>query len=135
MIEYHYLDDIESAEYKALLEEYYGNQWHSRYERVLWYKKHTELNILVATDNGKIVGQSSVYKDTAIVKGKPEIIWWSVDTFVLKSERGKGIGKALQAKLHQDFNAISSIWYSRANGIIKIKCGAKQILQRKQCYY
>ena len=49
--------------------------------------------------------------------------------------RGKGIGKGLQRKLHEDLPNFSSVWYSRTNGRIKRSCGANKFLYAHFNYY
>ena len=135
MIELIYIQDLYEPKYLQLLKDYYGQEYLSRIERAKWYRDNREYKILVAKENGKYIGQSCVCKETAHVNGKIKDIWWGVDTFVLPTGRGKGIGKALQGRLHKDFDSMSSIWYSRTNGIIKNKCGARPILSQYLTFY
>lgn len=132
MIEYIYWDfesnPVSIDEYRNFLHEYYGELASERYKRLKWYSETENYHLLLAMYNGRIVGQSSAYKVTATCFGETIIFWWSVDTFVLPKFLGKGIGKGLQKKLHIDHVNFSSLWYSRANGAIKQKCGANAFL-------
>lgn len=130
--------DVESPQYREFLEKYHGQgSYDERLKRMLWYWKQGEdsFKVLTASINGELVGQSCAYKAICCVNNKNIEIWWSVDTFVLSSTRGKGVGKKLQGRLHQDCPNFSSAWYSPTNGAIKRKCGAKGILDFPQAYY
>ena len=104
-------------------------------ERTRWYMGHFDFRLLLAYVDGEIAGQSCAYKTTAVINGVQKDLWWSVDTFVLSRYRGLGIGKKLQAKLHEDCVNFSSLWYSRINGAIKRKLGARKLLSSKLNYY
>ena len=127
--------DIESSEYISFFEKYHGKgSYAERCKRIHWYFKSENFRLLIAIENGNYVGQSCAYKVTAIVKGKEKELWWGVDGFVLKEMRGKGIGKALQKRLHEDCLNFTSASYSSVNGIIKKKCGAHELLGYHQYY-
>lgn len=139
MVEYIYWDfkdnPITEAEYISFLEKYYGNETPERLKRIKWYQDYEKYTILLAIEDGVVLGQSCAYSVNAIINGKVIEWWWSVDTFVLPSARGKGVGKGLQMNLHSRFENFSSLWYSKANGRIKIRCGAKAVCMQKEYYY
>ena len=139
MVEYVYWDfknnPVTIEQYKSFLAEYYGDNASSRYERIMWYHQRGDYQLLLALENGSLLGQASAYKVYAFVDGKREDFWWSVDTFVLPVARGKGVGKNLQKKLHEDFFSFSSLWYSKTNGFIKCKCGARIFFKVPFNYY
>ncbi len=139
MVEYIYWDfkntPVTIEQYRSFLTEYYGDSANSRYERAMWYHQRGNYQVLLALENGCIIGQSCVYKVYAIVNGKKEDFWWGVDAFVLPAARGKGVGKKLQKKLHEDFFYFSSLWYSKTNGFIKRKCGAWELVKVPFNYY
>lgn len=125
-----------SLSYCNFLEKYYGtDNFKFRLDKLKWYLSRSDFKILVAEYNGCFVGQSCAYKDAAVVNNEDKEIWWSVDTFVLPDFRGMGIGKMLQKKLHNDCSNFTSASYSKANGIIKRKCGAKEIFKYYRGYY
>lgn len=126
---------INMEQYKLFLTSYYGEEADERYARTMWYRQRGDYAVLLAIDDGKLLGQSSAYKVYAMISGRREELWWSVDTFVLPIARGKGIGKKLQKKLHEDFPNFSSAWYSKTNGSIKRKCGAHELLNIPFNYY
>lgn len=132
-IEYVYYDldnnPITQEQYELFLQKYYGTNASVRLQRVSWYKSMGAYKLLLAIKDGEPVGQISAYRIRASIAGRPTTIWWGVDNFVLDDERGQGIGKKLQMKLHQDLENFSSVSYSRLNGIIKRKCGAKELMQ------
>lgn len=129
--------NISKEKYIRFLNQYYKNEIETqlRLERIKWYNKCQGYKILLALSEGEIVGQTSAYQCSIIINGKEDKWWWSVDTFVLPKMRGKGVGKKLQNKLHQDLPNFSSLWYSPSNGIIKKKCGAKEITSIDFTYY
>ena len=137
---YSYLSksDVDTQRYKSFLEKYHGEgsfiAWR---ERIAWYFSRGEKNyrILVATMGNEYVGQSCAYCVEGVVLKKQIKIWWGVDAFVLPEMRGKGIGKHLQRKLHEELPNFSSAWYSPTNGIIKRKCGSHAILSYPFVYY
>lgn len=141
MIELMYWDinntSISEKKYIDFLKQYYGSntETQQRYERVKWYHKWNNYKILLAVLDNEIVGQTSAFKCIAVIKGYEQEWWWGVDGFVLPNMRGKGIGKKLQYKLHQDLPNFSSLWYSPLNGIIKKKCGANEIASINFNYY
>lgn len=126
---------VSVEQYKSFLESYYGEDAKERFVRMMWYRQRNGYAILLALENGKLLGQSSAYQVSVIVDGFRQEFWWSVDTFVLPIARGKGIGKKLQKKLHEDFPNFSSLWYSKTNGLIKRKCGACEFLKVRFNYY
>lgn len=127
--------DIETPQYISFYEKYHGvGSFKSRRERIHWYFHSEGYRQLVAVLDGKYVGQSCAYKTTAIVNGQPCEWWWGVDGFVLEDMRGKGVGKALQRKLHEDCPNFSSASYSAVNGFIKGKLGDHEIMSYHQYY-
>lgn len=126
---YYNLEDapVTRSQYVSFLHEYYGDDAPSRLQRALWYRETGAYRLLLAIKNKRIVGQTAAYRVTASVLGISLTLWWGVDGFVLESERGLGIGKELQMKLHRDLENFSSVSYSRLNGVIKRKCGAKEL--------
>lgn len=128
--------DIEMPEYNSFYEKFHGiGTFAQRRARIHWYFRGDGFKLLTATLDGRYVGQSCAYKTLAVVDGKDCEWWWGVDAFVLSEMRGKGIGKALQKRLHEDCPNFSSASYSAANGIIKRKCGAREIMPYHQYYY
>lgn len=138
-VELSYLEDghvVSESDYFSFLKKQYGFRAHQKHSiRRTWYKKKDGYKILLAIENGKILGQSCAFKDIAIVLQKEIEIWWGIDAFVLPEARGRGLGKLLQKKLHEDLLNFSSAWYSPLNGIVKRKCGAKEIFLLSFCYY
>lgn len=127
--------DIEAPEYISFYEKFHGvGSFQKRKARIHWYFQSEGYRLLVVLVDGKYVGQSCAYKVTAIVEGKEQEWWWDVDGFVLEEMRGKGIGKALQRKLHEDCPNFSSASYSATNGIIKRKVGGHELLGYHQYY-
>lgn len=140
MIEYKYWNfndaPISIIEYKNFLKKYYGESYNKRYERCKWYMGGPgEYKILLAIEDGNIIAQSSAYSVEVIVHGEVTVLWWSIDTFALKDARGKGVGKHLQKKLHEDCINFSSIKYSKINGIIKRKCGSSELFCSPYVFY
>ena len=136
MVELEYIQDKNMTEdYQSLLKEYHGERYPKFVKRQNWYKQYSDYRVLLARLDGKPIGQSCAYKVPAMFKGEPIEIWWSVDSFVLSSARGHGIGKKLQKKLHEDLPHFSSAWYSPTNGHIKKKCGANELADLRFCYY
>lgn len=137
-IVFRYLDEseIDSSQYESFFEKYHGKgSFHSWRSKIHWYFSSGNYRILVAIVDGNYVGQSSSYMAKAIVNGEEKDIWWSIDTFVLKEMRGRSLGRKLQEKLHNDLPNFSSVSYSKLNGIIKRKCGAKEFLDFQFNYY
>lgn len=128
--------DKEKERILELYHEYYGENGLQRFsKRIPWYNSYNDFHMLMAEYNGKFVGQACCYKADICVCGCISSIYWGVDTFVLSSMRGKGIGKKLQAKLHEDWQNFSSAWYSETNGIIKKKCGGSELFPVSFSYY
>ena len=120
----------------SLYKEFYGNDGILRFQkRIPWYRSHKDFHLLMAEYDGEYVGQACCYKADIFVSDCISWIYWGVDTFVLSKMRGKGIGKKLQAKLHEDWPNFSSAWYSKTNGIIKKKCGGHEIFPVEFCFY
>jgi len=133
-----YIEDANVSEesYLHFLESQYGHRAHCKHGvRREWYKKRSGYKILLALENGHILGQSCAYKDIAIIHGKETEIWWGVDVFVLPEARGKGVGKLMQQKFHRELPNFCSAWYSPVNGIVKRKCGSKELFSVSFCYY
>lgn len=136
MVTLEYIQDKPfSEDYLNLLRLYYSTGFQEVLHRMEWYKNNYEYRILLARQDGVPVGQSCAYKVSAILNGTYTEIWWSVDTFVLSSARGNGVGKKLQQKLHNDLPNFSSAWYSPTNGHIKKKCGARELADLKFGYF
>ncbi len=130
------IEEIKSIEFKAFMEKcYHTGVYEYKYNRMQWYFTHGDFKVLVAVYAGNYVGISCAYKAIANVHGSIEEIWWGVDAVVLSEMRGRGIGKKLQRKLHEDCPNFSSAWYSPTNGIVKKKCGAKELLNLSFTYY
>lgn len=128
--------DVSEKDYLLFLESDYGNRAKYKHDsRRTWYQQRDGYKILLAIDNGKILGQSCAFKDIVIIHGNETDIWWGVDAFVRPEARGNGIGKQMQKKLHDDLPNFSSAWYSPINGIVKKKCGAKELFPISFCYY
>ncbi len=135
-LEYLENSNVTENEYIEFLSKVHGKNAIHRYkDRGKWYQQTGDYHILIAILDGKIVGQSSSYTVEAVVDKKNVRLSWSVDTFVLSEARGKGIGKKLQKKLHEDTENFSSAWYSPLNGIVKRKCGAKEFYRYYFPYY
>lgn len=137
-IELIYIDDanVTQEDYLEFLEQHYQERAIYKFgTRREWYGKKEDYKILLAIADGEIVGQSCAYKDIAFINGKEASVWWGCDNFVLPKTRGKGIGKKLQKKLHEDLPNFSSAWYSPINGIIKSKCGSKSLFDLAFAYY
>ena len=103
--------------------------------KIRYYQSCYDLKILCAKIDGRIVGQSCALKAYAIAKGERVEWWWSVDTFLMKACRGKGIGKQLQKILHDTLPNFSSAWYTPDNERVKKKCGAHGIGAIDFAYY
>jgi GNAT superfamily N-acetyltransferase len=137
-VQFQYIEDsnISEKDYLLFLESYYGKRSKYKYDsRRTWYQQKDGYKILLAIDNGKILGQSCAFKDTIIIHGNETNIWWGIDVFVRPEARGYDIGKRMQKKLHNDLPNFSSAWYSPINGIVKKKCGAKELFPISFCYY
>ena len=139
-LEYKYItkENIDNSLYREFIEKFHGiGSFEERRQRMLWYWQQGEdkFKVYVAVNNGEYVGQSCAYYALCNINNRVSELWWGVDTFVLSSMRGKGIGKLLQKKLHEDCPNFSSAWYSPTNGIIKRKCGAHGILDFPRAHY
>lgn len=121
----------------SLYTKYYGNEIAAQRfnERIPWYSSKDNFKVLIAEVDGEYVGQSCAYCADANIKGNKTKIFWGVDTFVLGTMRGLGLGTKLQKRLHEDCCNFSSAWYSPANGFIKRKCGGKELFNISFCYY
>lgn len=128
--------EIETPAYISFYEKYHGiGAFLQRRDRIHWYFQSGGYKLLVAIVDEQYVGQSCAYRATAVVNGVEHEWWWGVDTFALSEMQGKGIGKALQRKLHEDCPNFASASYSAINGIIKKKCGGHEVLGYHQFYY
>ena len=137
-IEFVYLEekDIDTPQYISFLEKYHGQGAFKTWGvKMHWYFNSNNYRVLVAKVDGQYAGQSTSYMAKALVRGEEKEIWWSVDTFVLEEMRGRSLGRKLQQKLHKDLPNFSSVAYASLNGIIKKKCGAKNILDVNFKYY
>ena len=121
--------------YKKFLKEFYKERFEAKWARYKWYSKIKGYHVLLAEIDGELVGQSCACPCQLSIGGEVRTIYWSVDSFVLTICRGKGVGKALQKKLHEDHEGFSSTSYSSVNGHIKIKCGAHPISTTNFYYY
>lgn len=134
-IEYREVTDVNDAAYRAFLYYKDGEKIADKFlKRVEWYFLSGHYKLLCASIEAKIVAHAAAYKVTAVIYGEEFEWWWGVDTFALPEARGKGIGKTLQAMLHQLPN-FSSQAYSKINGNIKIKCGGKNLFHTSFLYY
>lgn len=139
-IEYKYItrQEIDNPLYSTFIEKFHGiGSFAERRQRMMWYWNQGEdsFKVFVAIFNGEYVGQSCAYKTQCAINSNIKELWWGVDTFVLEPMRGKGVGKQLQKRLHEDCPNFSSAWYSPTNGIIKRKCGAHGILDFPRANY
>ena len=123
------------SEYHQLLQEFNGNRTVYKIEQYEWYQKHGKYLVAVAIVNGKLVGQATGYACNVSCKGVKIPISWGCDTFVLPQYRGLGLGKKLQKYLHNNTQNFSSAGYTPLNGIIKRKCGAKELFTNDFLYY
>lgn len=137
-IEFKFLKEsnVSKEEYWTFLEKGYGNQAkHKLEERFPWLDKTDKYRILLAIENGKIIGQACSYEVTAIAEGQEIPLTWGIDNIVLPEARGKGVGKKLQKILHESTPNFSSAWYSWTNGHIKKICGARAFGFNRFPYY
>lgn len=130
-----YKEFVESEEFRAFMRGAAPGYYDQYMEKVAFNRSCFEYKILGAKLDGKIVGQSCALKAYAIAKGKRVEWWWSVDTFLMKACRGKGIGKQLQKILHDTLPNFSSAWYTPDNERVKKKCGAHGIGAIDFAYY
>lgn len=129
-------EEFHSPEYVKLQNKIHGKNGHaSRLKRMEHYAAMGDLRVIVASIDGKMVGQASAYRVKAIIEGKEQPFYWSCDTFLLPESRGYGMGKHLQNELHKVCPNFSSAWYSPINGIIKRKCGGSDLIDLKFTYY
>lgn len=135
-LEYLNESNITESQYLDFLEAVHGDNALHRYkDRGNWYNKTNDYHILLAILDNKVIGQASYYAIDVVANKKKTRISWGADTFVLSEARGKGIGKKLQKKLHEDAINFSSVCYAPINGIIKRKCGANQYKKYYFPYY
>lgn len=123
------------SEYYQLLQEFNGNRTEYKYEQYEWYRKHGKYLVAVAIMDGKLAGQATSYVCNVFCNGTKLPISWGCDTFVLPQYRGLGLGKKLQEYLHEHTENFSSAGYTPLNGIIKRKCGAKELFVNDFVYY
>lgn len=120
--------DISPLDYLFFLKKFYKERAEYRLQvRYEWYKKYLGFHCLLAICNNEIIGQSCAFRVRMMTPDGEKEWWWGCDSFVLEEARGKGVGKGLQNKLFDDHPNFSSIGYSRTNGIIKKKVGARPI--------
>lgn len=137
-LEFKYSDEVDLEEvcYVEFLKEAYGYDGLNRFtNKRSWYQQTKNYRTLLAILDGKVIGHSSFYTVDACINGVTHEFSWGVDGYVLKEGRGKGIGKNLQKKLHEDAKNFSSVWYSPTNGHIKKLCGAKSFKVNHFPYY
>ena len=132
-----YLEEsgIEDNDYRDFLKRCYEDRGTQKWLRYKWYLKWPDYRVLLAVDGGKILGQSCSFCVMVLIGGERKELWWSIDTFVLKEYRGRGIGKMLQGKLFSDLPNFTSASYSRGNGVIKRKNGAVPLFFNEYHYY
>lgn len=123
------------VQYKEFLHEFNKERTEYKYKQYEWYKKWQKYKVAVAIIDGHLVGQSTAYTCSAYCSGNILPLSWGCDAFVLPQYRGLGLGKKLQKYLHEHTENFSSAGYTALNGIIKRKCGAKEILQNDFVYY
>lgn len=127
---------ISTDRYCDFLYRFYGKRIDKRKQRNQWYCQLGEnYKVLLAIENGEILGQNCAYKVDTVCDGERVNVWWGVDAFVLSEYRGKGIGTKLQKKLHSDLPNFTSASYSRPNGSIKRKLGDRPIFKIHHYYY
>ena len=128
--------EIDEPKYVAFFEKYHGEGSFDTWgKKIHWYFNTGHFRLLVAENESGFVGQATAYMAKACVFGEEKEIWWGADAFVLAEMRGKSIGKLLQKKLHEDLPNFSSVAYAALNGIIKRKCGAKEIKSVQFYFY
>ena len=135
--EFLYLDTKNPPqEYYEMLETYHKDKW-ERFKRsqFSWYQKWPYFRVFCLKNGEQYVGQASAFRVDAFINQKIEGIWWGVDTFLFKEYRGGGKGKYLQKQLHEDLQNFTSAAYTPINGIIKKKCGCKELFTRNTYYY
>ena len=129
-------EEIEQPEYISFFEKYHGaGSFGTWGKKIHWYFSSGCYRLLVARLGRDYVGQSTAYMAKAMVLGEEKDIWWGADAFVLEEMRGKRIGKRLQQKLHEDLPNFSSAAYAALNGLIKRRCGAREIKSIPYYYY
>lgn len=123
-------------EYFSFLQEYYVDRADYKYNsQIRWYRNNQYYLVVVAVVDGNLAGQTTAYSCEAYFAGEIQNISWSCDTFVLHQYRGLGLGKGLQKYLHEHTVNFSSAGYTPLNGIIKRKCGAKELFENSFIYY
>ena len=137
-LNFRYLNEteIDEPKYVSFFEKYHGEgSFETWGKKIHWYFSTDNFRLLVAENESGFLGQSTAYMAKACVFGEEREIWWGADAFVLEEMRGKSIGKRLQKKLHEDLPNFSSVAYAALNGIIKRKCGAKELKSIPFYYY
>ena len=124
-----------ASQYKNFLYEFYKGRTEYKWKQYEWYQLHGNYTVVVAVVDGKLAGQSTGYACKVYCSGSVLSITWGCDTFVLPQYRGLGLGKKLQKYLHDHTTNFSSAGYTPLNGIIKRKCGAKELCVNDFVYY
>lgn len=137
-VEYLYVDPIKPPkEYMEMLRKWHGEEkwnWFKR-RQFEWYQKYPKYKIHAVKVDGAFVGQASAFGVEVYDKAEVHDLWWGVDTFLFSEFRGRGIGKQLQKKLHEDLPNFTSAAYTPINAIIKEKCGCRPLFEKKTWYY
>ncbi len=92
-------------------------------ERWKWIYHQPGAKSYFALHRNNIIGHVGVMPFTAANDSTPVNGAWSVDTFVLKPYRGKGIGKQLQLMAQRSNSVFQSVWMSNLNKQIKYQNG------------
>lgn len=136
-VKYVYLhqSNISKKEYFDFLNSYYKNRAVFKLNKFDWYNKYRGYHCLLAIVKDRIVGQSCAFCVRMMTPVGEKEWWWGCDSFVLDEYRGQGIGTEFQKRLFADHENFSSIGYSKINGYIKRKIGAKSILKTYPTFY
>lgn len=137
-IEYVYVDPINPPqEYFEMLLKWYGEKKWNRFKKTQfeWYQQYPYFKIYAVKVDDLFVGQAAAFGVNFYNGDKINELWWGVDTFLLNSYRGNGIGKQLQKHLHDSLTNFTSAAYTPINGIIKKKCGCQPLFNKNTWYY
>ena len=129
------IKEFQSKEYKQLLRNYYSEKYKLKLRQFEWFRQIKDYVTVIALVDGVMVGQASAYACNVKCKEETEIIYWGCDTFILEEYRGLGLGRKMQQFLYDNVPNFTSVGYSKINGIIKRKCGAKKIGESVFSYY
>lgn len=103
----------------------YPLRWNWLYRENPFIPKGFGLPIWVAVRHNEIVGHTGAMFVPCLIKEKSVIAAWSVDTIILPSYRGIGLGKRLQKSNQDSHEIFMSLAMSPANRAIKKKLGAR----------